>query len=102
MFGLAIEPVELCLDLTEGVGDLSRAEAEDVSLGSCFCVCHRRFIASLIVPGFGAPLIVVEADLEVLVLFEGGTLFSATTAGAKVGDLLGLSDAFGLGVLRVL
>jgi len=54
------------------------------------------------VPGLGAPLIVVEADLEVLVLFEGGALFSATTADAKVGDLLGLSDAFGLGVLRLL
>jgi len=54
------------------------------------------------VPGFGAPLIVVEADLEVLVLLGGAALFSATTAEAKVGDLLGLSDAFGLGVLRVL
>jgi len=55
-------------------------------------------MASLIVPGFGAPLMLVEADLEVTVLL-GGTLFSTTTADGKVGDLLdGLDDACGLGV----
>lgn len=47
-------------------------------------------MASLMVPGLGAPLILVDPGLEEVTIPPRSALFSGT-ADTKVGDLLGLS-----------
>lgn len=86
-------PPELWRDFTGGVGDAILEEANgNGSRTSCFCKFHSRVTASLIAPGRGTPVKLVDVDLEL----ECGVC--ASLAGVKLDDRLGLTASRWRGV----